>query len=292
MNASSTWIRAACIGGLCLTFVYAGPLAAAVQQEPPEIVEGQQEAEASGQNCTYRNDPQEVELQAYRAKQDAYERVMRFAKGARQAAGSVSPDSIARNNFVDEHIFDRLKSEGVASARLANDETFLRRIMLDLTGQIPTARQLREFAADTSPDKRNRMIERLLNSPEFNDKWTMWLGDLLGNAQVNSNRNLQFRGRNAMHFWMKEAIEQRLSFRDIAYGAIVSVGRNYDIGSGGTNFMVRSFHTMGPAQDTYDMMLVRTATAFLGMSHYDCILCHDGRRHLDKIGRASCRERV
>lgn len=283
MNSPSTWNRAACIGGLCLTFVYAEPLAAALQQEPPEIVEGQQETEASGQNCTYRNDPQEVELQAYRAKQDAFERVLRFAKGARQASRDVSPDSIARNNFIDEHIFDRLKAEGVASAGLASDETFLRRIMLDLTGQIPTVRQIREFTADTSPDKRKRMIDRLLNSPEFNDKWTMWLGDLLGNAQVNSNRNLQFRGRNALHFWMKEAVEQRLSFRDIAYGAIVSVGRNYDIGSGGTNFMVRSFHTMGPAQDTYDMMLVRTATAFLGMSHYDCILCHDGRRHLDTI---------
>ncbi|MBA3976171.1 MAG: hypothetical protein C0504_18345 [Candidatus Solibacter sp.] len=283
MHPLSRWIRSAGAAVLCLTYVYSGAPASAQQVEPPETALEQQEADASGQNCSYRNDPQGVELQAYRARQDAYERVVRFSKGARQAARSVSPDSIPRVNFVDEHIFDRLKTEGVASAALASDETFLRRVMLDLTGRIPTVKEIREFAADTSAGKRSGLIDRLLNSPEFNDKWTMWLGDLLGNAQVNSNRNLQFRGRNAFHFWMKEAIEQRVSFRDIAYGAIVGAGRNYDQSAGGTNFMVRSFHTMGPAQDTYDMMLVRTATAFLGMSHYDCILCHDGRRHLDTI---------
>ncbi len=122
-----------------------------------------------------------------------------------------------------------------------------------------------------------------MKSPEFVDKWTMWLGDLLGNARVNSNRNLQTRGRNALHWWLRESLENGTSFRDVAYAAVASVGRNYDKHTGGTNFMVRSFHTMGPSQDTYDMMLVRTATAFLGMVHYDCILCHDGRRHLDTI---------
>jgi hypothetical protein len=41
--------------------------------------------------------------------------------------------------------------------------------------------------------------------------------------------------------------------------------------------------TGGPAQDTYDGMLVRSASTFLGMSHYDCLLCHNGRGHLDQL---------
>lgn len=40
---------------------------------------------------------------------------------------------------------------------------------------------------------------------------------------------------------------------------------------------------MGPIQDTFDATLVRTAGAFLSMAHYDCLLCHDGRGHLDQI---------
>ena len=40
---------------------------------------------------------------------------------------------------------------------------------------------------------------------------------------------------------------------------------------------------MGPAQDTYDFLLYRTASAYLGLGHYDCLLCHNGRGHLDGI---------
>lgn len=252
-------------------------------QEPPDTGPELQAAEASGQNCSYRNDPLEAELGAYRARQSAYERVMSFVKGGRTAGRSVAPAEIPRRNLVDDHIFSKLQSAGVQSAAVSRDEVFLRRISLDLAGVIPAANEIRSFVADQDPAKRSKAIDRLLKSPEFVDKWTIWLGDLLGNARVNSNRSLQTSGRNAMHWWMKDALEQGMSFRDIAYLSLVSSGNNYDKHTGGTNFLVRSFHPMGPAQDTYDMMLVRSATAFLGMSHYDCILCHDGRRHLDTI---------
>ncbi len=268
---------------MALTLAVAPVLSGAGLQEPQTVDPEVQVEEASGQNCNYRSDPQEVDLAAYRARQSAYERVVSFSKGGRLAARSVAPAEIPRRNLVDEHIFAKLESAGVQSAAVARDEVFLRRISLDLAGIIPTASEIRAFVADQDPDKRSKAIDRLLRSPEFVDKWTMWLGDLLGNARVNSNRSLQANGRNAMHWWMKEALEQGVSFRDIAYLSLASSGNNFDKHTGGANFLVRSFHPMGPAQDTYDMMLVRSATAFLGMGHYDCILCHDGRRHLDTI---------
>jgi len=252
-------------------------------EEPPNPALEIQDEGASGQNCSYRSDPQEFELSAYRARQQAYERVLSYTKGGRTAARNVAPAEIPRRNVVDEHIFAKLESAGVPSAAVSRDELFLRRVSLDLAGVIPTAGEIRALVSDQDPGKRDRVIDRLLRSPEFVDKWTMWLGDLLGNARVNSNRNLQVNGRNAMHWWIRDALEQGMSFRDIAYLSIAASGNNYDKHTGGTNFLVRSFHPMGPAQDTYDMMLVRSATAFLGMSHYDCILCHDGRRHLDTI---------
>ena len=52
-------------------------------------------------------------------------------------------------------------------APVASDADFLRRISIDLTGTIPTAAEAREFLADESPDKRNRLIDRLLDSPSF-----------------------------------------------------------------------------------------------------------------------------
>ncbi|HPT26033.1 MAG TPA: DUF1549 domain-containing protein [Bryobacteraceae bacterium] len=258
-------------------------LPASAFQAPQAADEQVQNGEESGQNCSFRSDPQEAELSQNRARNEAYERVLRFAQASGAASRSVAPGSIPRRNLVDDHIFTRLISERMDAASVAPDETFLRRVSLDLAGKIPTADEVRAFVASTDPDKRNVAIDQLLKSPEFVDKWTMWLGDLLGNARVNANRNLHTKGRNALHWWMKSALEQGASFRDVAYIAVATVGRNYDLDAAGTNFMVRSFHPMGPAQDTYDMMLTRTATAFLGMSHYDCILCHDGRRHLDSI---------
>jgi uncharacterized protein DUF1553 len=64
---------------------------------------------------------------------------------------------------------------------------------------------------------------------------------------------------------------------------ITGTGNNYDPPSGPANYAMGASTSMGPPQDTFDTMLVRTATAFLGMGHYDCLLCHNGRGHLDQL---------
>jgi hypothetical protein len=69
-------------------------------------------------------------------------------------------------------IIDRLISANVAdydklAAPVTTDAEFLRRISIDLTGAPPTSKQAREFLADTSPDKRTKLIDQLLASPEF-----------------------------------------------------------------------------------------------------------------------------
>jgi hypothetical protein len=189
----------------------------------------------------------------------------------------------SRNNFIDDHIFNRLQAEGVPAAALAGDEEFLRRVTLDLTGRTPSPAAIRAFLADGSPDKRAREIDRLLESEGFVEKWTMWLGDLLQNARFATNRSQQAQGRNAMHDWIRRSVAEGKSFRDIAWETVATTGNNYDSTAPGVNFIVRSFAPMGPAQDTYDMMLQRSAQTFLGLGHYDCLLCHDGRGHLDSV---------
>ena len=67
----------------------------------------------------------------------------------------------------------------VPSAQLSSDEDFFRRINLDLTGRIPGSEDVRAFVAESNKDKRDAVIDRLLASPEFTDRWTMWMGDLL-----------------------------------------------------------------------------------------------------------------
>jgi hypothetical protein len=72
-----------------------------------------------------------------------------------------------------------MQREGIPHAPLATDQEFLRRVMLDLTGRIPTPVEVREFLADNARVKRARLIEPVIGSPGFVDKWSYFYLDLV-----------------------------------------------------------------------------------------------------------------
>ncbi|HEY3441163.1 MAG TPA: DUF1549 domain-containing protein [Paludibaculum sp.] len=241
---------------------------------------------ASGQNCTYLVAPDETLNRAAQARSEAYERTIAFSRAlgkSRSAGSAVAPQEMPVRSFIDEEIFRRLEAEGLSSAAICTDEEFIRRVTLDLTGRIPSAADIVAFTADAAADKRDALIDRLLNSPEFNDKWAVWLGDLLQNAQTAQNRNQGQEGRNRLFEYIKDAIATSKPWRDIAWEMVTATGNNYDRATAGTNFLLRGLAPMGPAQDTYDLTMVKAATAFLGLSHYDCLSCHNGKFHLDQV---------
>jgi len=240
----------------------------------------------SGSNCTFQAAPDKFLAAEARARQAVYQRTQQFQKSAAAAAtNTAAASSIARRNLIDDEIFDKLANMKVQPARLTTDEEFFRRISLDLTGRIPAASDIQAFVANTDPGKRDAIIEKLLYSPEFNDKWTMWLGDVLVNnvAQVTAATNRQIDGRNQFYLYLYWSVAGWTPIRAVAWDAITMIGNNYDFAAGASNFIIGGSITGGPAQDTYDGMLVRSATTFLGQSHYDCLLCHNGPGHLDQI---------
>lgn len=85
----------------------------------------------------------------------------------------------AETNFIDRHAWDNLQRLGIPPAPSADDATFLRRVYLDTIGTLPTAAEAREFLNDKAADKRARLIDRLLDRPEYADYWTMFWSDLL-----------------------------------------------------------------------------------------------------------------
>jgi hypothetical protein len=271
--------------GVVLSLTVAVPLAAQSAfpgQEAPDRTQA-----ASGQNCTFAASPERFSGQEAAAVRSAYERTLAFTRSSVAAvAGSsraVTPDQIPIRGFIDEEILARLKTEKMLAAPLSSDYDFLRRVTFDIAGRAPTSDEIRQFVADKSPGKRDAVIDRLIDSQDFIEKWTIWLGDILQNAATAQNRSQQIEGRNRLHEWIRISIAFGKSWRDIAYETVASQGNNYDRTASGANFMVRGFAPMGPAQDTYDLTMVRAATMFLGLSHYDCLLCHNGKRHLDAI---------
>jgi hypothetical protein len=249
-------------------------------------LQGQDLSTVSGANCTFKRDPAKFQGQTERSIKAITSQLAALDKSRKTMKVSdlsvLDPSTVQHANFIDDQIFPALSAAGVQAAPISSDEEFFRRINLDLTGRIPAAADVLAFEADTTPNKRANLIETLLASSAFTDKWTMWLGDLLQNnvTAVAINRNVN--GRNAFYQYIYNAMQAGESFKEMAYEIVTATGNNYD-GPSAAGFIVNGFAPGGPGQDTYDMSLVKTAQTFLGLDHYDCLLCHDGRGHLDAL---------
>lgn len=186
---------------------------------------------------------------------------------------------------IDAHLFRAMMEAGVTPAPPAGDYEFLRRVSLDLTGRIPSPERVQSFAADPRPDKRDRLIGELLDSPEWADKWAMFFGDLFRNTARTTQVVRYAEGRDAFHKWIQDSLRANKPYDRIARELIASSADN-SWERGEVNWLVGGFVTGSPrgGQDIYDQQAANVAETFLGVSHFNCILCHDGRRRLNELG--------
>ena len=187
-------------------------------------------------------------------------------------------------NLIDGYIFPALKAQGVTPARMTNDYEFVRRIYLDMTGRIPTAAQVTSFVANNSPTKRADLIETLFADPRWLDKWTMYFGDQFKAASTfpSSGTQLYSGGRDGLNTYIRTALTNNTSYDKMALAFIASQGTN-NYTQGELNWIITSRVTGGPVQDVWDGEAAAVAETFLGISHMNCLLCHNGRGHLDTI---------
>src|SRR5262249_20300657 len=87
--------------------------------------------------------------------------------------------TIPETNFIDKHVFAKLRKLNLLPAELCDDAEFLRRAYLDIIGTLPTAAEARRFLADPRPDRRARLVDDLLTRPEYADYWALKWADLL-----------------------------------------------------------------------------------------------------------------
>ncbi len=183
---------------------------------------------------------------------------------------------------IDRILFTAMRANGITPADPATDQEFLRRVTLDLTGRIPSARQTTTFLADPTRGKRAVLAEELLASPQWVDKWTMFFGDLFKNAARTTQVVRYPEGRDAFYRYIKSSLEENKPYDQVARELITATGTNsYEQGE--LNFLAGGSVSGAPVQDTYDAQAVAVAQTFLGLAHVNCLLCHDGRRHLDTL---------
>ena len=169
------------------------------------------------------------------------------------------PEMVARNP-IDEHIFRKLRKLRIAPSELSSDSEFLRRVCLDLTGTLPPVERVQAFLKDRNPEKRSRLIEELLTSPEYVEYWTFRFSDFL-RVSVNSSSNGRMYQR-----WVRDSIAANKPYDELARDRIAAQG--YDGPS-------RHFHDIGGnALPAAQIMMAEQVRVFLGR-RLDCAECHN-----------------
>lgn len=123
-------------------------------------------------------------------------------------------------NEIDTHVFERQRRLQLQPAAAASDEVFLRRAYLDVIGTLPTAAESRAFLDSVDPNKREALIEQLLQRPEFGPFWALkWADVMRGNRNTVSQR-----GVHSLHRYLVKHFAADRPFDQLARELVTGQG--------------------------------------------------------------------
>lgn len=163
-------------------------------------------------------------------------------------------------NFIDEHVRTKLRELNIPPSGRATDAEFLRRAFLDTIGVLPTPEETRAHLADTAADKRDRLIEALLQRSEFVDYWSHRWSDLL---LVNGDK-LMPQAMWAYYHWIRRHVAANTPWDDLVRDLLTATGSTLENGAG--NFFILNDEPTKCAETV--------SVAFLGTS-IGCAKCHN-----------------
>ncbi|VTR93552.1 Uncharacterized protein OS=Singulisphaera acidiphila (strain ATCC BAA-1392 / DSM 18658 / VKM B-2454 / MOB10) GN=Sinac_5986 PE=4 SV=1: PSCyt2: PSD1 [Gemmata massiliana] len=135
--------------------------------------------------------------------------------------------AIPEVNFVDRAVFAKLKRLNVVPSDLASDEEFLRRVMIDVTGGLPSPDEVRAFVADADPKKREKVIDKLLASPLHAALWATKMCDVTAcNVEAMDGSPDQRTKRARMwHDWFRHRFATNVPYDRIVRGVLTATSR-------------------------------------------------------------------
>jgi hypothetical protein len=164
------------------------------------------------------------------------------------------------NNEIDRLVLAQLRERRLMPSELSSDAVFVRRAYLDACGITPTAAEARAFLTDQSPDKRAKLIDRLLNRPEFAAYWAQKWSDLLRNEE----KSLDKKGVQVFHRWIKAWIAADRPLNEFAREILTARGSTYEHPPANFYRAVRDPYTRAES----------VAQVFLGL-RVSCARCHN-----------------
>ena len=165
-----------------------------------------------------------------------------------------------RNNFIDDHVLAKLRQLRINPSGLCSDTVFLRRAHLDLLGLPPTADEAKAFLGDRRRDKRARLVDALLERPEFADFWALKWADLLRVEE----KSLDRKGVQNFHHWIRQAVAENKPVDQFVREVVAARGSTYSQPAG--NYLRALRDPVSRAE--------ATAQVFLG-TRLQCAQCHN-----------------
>jgi hypothetical protein len=163
-------------------------------------------------------------------------------------------------NYIDDLVFARQRELQLLPAPVASDEVFLRRVHLDVIGSLPTAEEARAFLDSTDPDKRARLIDRLLERDEFASFWALKWADVMRGSPT----TLSERGVHSFHRWLVRAVAEDRPLDQFARELLTAQGNTLHKPAAGFYRVAR----------TPEEVAENFAQLFLGV-RVQCARCHN-----------------
>ena len=169
---------------------------------------------------------------------------------------------IPENNYVDTLVHNKLKKIRITPSGLSEDRTFIRRVYLDMIGLVPTPDAVKKFVADKDPKKRDKLVDELLQRPEFADIWVMKFAELL-QVRTDNNRFL-YKSAFQYHNWLKERFAENMPINKLVKTLLTANGDTFH--NPAANYY--------KVEQTQLLLTENTAQIFMGM-RIQCAQCHN-----------------
>jgi hypothetical protein len=163
--------------------------------------------------------------------------------------------------YIDELSVAKWKKLGLLPSPICDDATFVRRVTIDVNGRLPTADEVRAFLDDTSADKRAKLIDRLLDSPDYASYFALRWGSILRNSNLAGSDQAAY----AFHNWMKDMLARNRPYDEFVRGVVAASGEWQDAPA--INWYWQS------RDDQLHQVTADTAQVFLGQ-RLQCARCH------------------
>ena len=165
------------------------------------------------------------------------------------------------NNRVDELAVAKWKKLGLRPSPTCDDATFIRRVTVDLCGRLPSPIEAKAFLEDKSADKRAKLIDKLLDSPDYPAFFAMKWGSILRNSNLAGADQAAV----AFHNWLKDMIARNRPYDEFVRGIVAAAGEWQDAPA--VNWLWQN------RDDQLHMVTADVAQIFLG-TRLQCAKCH------------------